>query len=266
MFWGNQGISLDLVLVPTGLLFLVAYHVYLLHRIIKHPNSTVIGFENGNRRVWVQQMLENTPSYTGLALSVISSNISTATYMASLSITLSSLIGTIVGIGTTGSSSDASSKGLVNKIIFGHKSAATSSIKYASLMVCFLVAFLSHVQSMRYYIHVSFLISTPNSSVPADYIEKAVIRGSNFWSLGLRAYYFVFPLLLWISGPIAMFVCTLGMISFLYFLDSTQNPVPPFGIKSLSKATKGAGLGIGRGMEFSTGHNHGSSVGLLELQ
>jgi hypothetical protein len=52
------GINLDLVLVPTGIIFMVGYHIYLVYRIIKHPNSTVIGFENGNRRVWVQQMME----------------------------------------------------------------------------------------------------------------------------------------------------------------------------------------------------------------
>jgi len=256
MLWDKQGINLDVVLVPTGLLFMVTYHVHLIYRINKYPNSTVIGFENGNKKVWVQQMMKDMPNNTGLALSVISCNLSAATCLASVSITLSSLIGTIVGIGKT-SSSTATSTGLVNEIIFGEKSAAVSSIKYVTLLVCFLVAFISHVLSMRHYIHVSFLISTPNSSVPADYIEKAVIRGSNLWSLGLRAYYFAFPLLLWISGPIAMFVCSLGMISFLYFLDSKENPIPPFGIKSSSKAIKGHGFDIGHGIEFNITGNHG---------
>eukprot|EP00253_Pinus_taeda_P015752 PITA_15752 len=230
----KPGIYLDLVLVPTGLIFLVVYHVYLVYRIIKYPDSTVIGFENGNRIVWVQQMMKDMPKNTGLALSVISNNLSAATCLAGLSITLSSLVGTIVGTGKT-SITTATSKGLVNEIIFGHKGAIMSYIKYGSVLVCFLVAFISHVQSMRYYIHVSFLISTPNSSVPAAYIERAVIRGSNLWSLGLRAYYFVFPLLLWIVGPIPMFVCSVGMIPFLYFLDSMENPIPPFGIKSSCK-------------------------------
>lgn len=34
---------LDYVLVPSGLMILVAYHIWLLHRIIKQPNKTVIG-------------------------------------------------------------------------------------------------------------------------------------------------------------------------------------------------------------------------------
>nr|ABK21406.1 unknown [Picea sitchensis] len=255
------GINLDLVLVPTGILFMVGYHIYLVYRIIKHPNSTVIGFENGNRRVWVQQMMENMPSNTGLALQVVASNISAAVYLVSLSITLSSLIGTLVGASTS-SGSTATNKGLVNVIIFGDKSAVTASIKYVSLLICFLIAFMSHVQCIRYYIHVSFLISTPRSSVPADYIENSVIRGSNFWSLGLRAYYFAFPLLLWIFGPIPMFVCVLGLISTLYFLDSTVNPIPPFAVKSSSKGM----ADIGRGIESNAGRNQCSLGGLLEFQ
>lgn len=256
-------LNLDLVLVPTGFLFLVAYHIHLVYRIIKYPNSTVIGFENGNRRVWVQQMMENMPSNTGLALQVVASNISAAVYLVSLSITLSSLIGTLVGGVTATSSSGANTKTLVNAIVFGDKSTVVASVKYVSLLLCFLIAFMSHVQCIRYYIHVSFLISTPHSSVPADYIVNSVIRGSNFWSLGLRAYYFAFPLLLWIFGPIPMFVCSLGLISTLYFLDSTVNPIPPFAIKSSSKAIVGAGPDIGRGIESNLGRNHCS---MLELQ
>ncbi|GLJ49060.1 hypothetical protein SUGI_1034970 [Cryptomeria japonica] len=180
---------LDLVLVPSGLLFLGVYHLYLLYRILKYPHSTAIGFENDKKKIWVQKMMEDIPRNTDIALRVISRNISAATYLAGLSITLSSLIGTIVGSSTTSS------------------------------------------QSKTLYIHVSFLISTPGSSVPAHYVEDAVIRGSNFWSLGIRAYYFAFPLLLWVFGPIPMFSCSLGMVCFLYFLDSKDNPIPPLGLK-----------------------------------
>jgi uncharacterized membrane protein len=255
MFWSELVENLDLVLVPTGILFMVTYHVYLAYRIIKYPETTVIGFENSNKRVWVQQMIKDVPQYTSLALQVVSSNISAAVYLASLSLTISSLIGTIVAFAEANRSS-ATSNQLVNEIFFGNKSSLTSSIKYASLLLCFLVAFISYVQCTRYYIHVSFLISTPNSGVPEDYVERAVIRGSNFWSLGIRAYYFAFPLLLWITGPIAMFVCSLGMISFLYFLDFTANPIPAFGIKSTSKRLREPVYDIGRAIESSSGRKH----------
>jgi len=49
MFWSELVENLDLVLVPTGILFMVTYHVYLAYRIVKYPETTVIGFENRNK-------------------------------------------------------------------------------------------------------------------------------------------------------------------------------------------------------------------------
>jgi len=255
MFWSDLASNLDLVLVPTGILFLVAYHVYLLYRIKKDPNTTVIGFENSNKRVWVQQMMMAVPQNTSIALQVVSSNISAAVYLASLSLTISSVIGTVLSFAKQSSSSIGSSH-LASEIFFGNQNSLTSTLKYASLLLCLLVAFISYVQCARYYVHVSFLISTPNSAVPEHYVERALIKGSNFWSLGIRAYYFAFPLLLWISGPVAMFVCSLGMISFLYFLDFMANPMTVFGTKSSSKPLQQTVYGIGRGIVSSSGRKH----------
>jgi len=252
MFWSEIVVNLDLVLVPTGILLLVAYHVYLLNRIIKAPDTTVIGFENANRKVWAQQMMQGVPKNTSLALQVVSNNMSTAVYLASLSLAISSLVGTIVSYATA-STSSASSNGLGNEIFFGSRSSSTSQVKHGSLLLCFLVAFMAFVQCVRYYIHLSFLMSSPNQNVHEDYIEKAVIRASHFWSLGIRAYYFAFPLLLWITGPIAMFVCSLGMISFLYFLDFTADSVSAFAIKSSSKRCRDTTLDIGGGIQSSGG-------------
>ncbi|XP_057837874.2 uncharacterized protein LOC131048049 [Cryptomeria japonica] len=229
MVWTKE--YLDVVLVPSGLLFLGIYHLYLIYRIIIYPDLTVIGYENGIRKIWVHKMMQEIPRNTKDALQVISSNISASTFMAGLSITLSSLIGTIVGSSTTSSQS----KLLANHIIYGDRSSSTSSVKYATLLICFLIAFISQVQCIRYYVQVNFLISTPGSSVPAHYVEHAVIRGSNFWSLGVRAYYFAFPLLLWVFGPIPMFSCCLGMVCFLYFIDTKDNPISPFGSKEEQK-------------------------------
>lgn len=49
---------LDYVLVPSGLFVMVTYHLWLLYRILKHPNRTVIGINAVNRRFWVRAMME----------------------------------------------------------------------------------------------------------------------------------------------------------------------------------------------------------------
>ncbi|WOL17044.1 hypothetical protein Cni_G25833 [Canna indica] len=212
--------SIDLVLVPAGLAILFGYHLFLLYRIFRFPHTTVIGYENHNKRAWVERMLQqSTPEETGIALQVVASNISASSNLASLSIALSSLIGTWIG---------GSAKVLMTEVIYGDTSQTTSSVKYVSLLVCFLAAFTCFIQSARYFVHASFMMSTLDSDIPVSYVQTAVIRGSNFWSMGLRAMYFATTLLLWIFGPIPMFACSVLMVITLHFLDTNSTPLHQF--------------------------------------
>lgn len=130
--------SLDLVLVPCGLVIMFGYHLLLLYRILRHPATTVIGYENHNKLAWVRRMVQATPNETGLALSVISSNISASTNLASLSIALGSLIGAWVS---------STTKMFMTELVYGDRSQATATVKYISLLVCFLASFTCFIHS-----------------------------------------------------------------------------------------------------------------------
>ncbi|KAK8586626.1 hypothetical protein V6N13_010214 [Hibiscus sabdariffa] len=154
-----------------------------------------------------------------LAVQTIRNNIMASTLLATVAITLSSLISVFVS-----SSSDSGST--TSKIVYGNKSHLLASIKYFTILLCFLVAFLCNVQSIRYYAHVSFLVTLPSSAgnvESVEYVARNLNRASYFWSLGLRAFYLSFPLLLWIFGPIPCFACCCFMSCLLYFLDTTSS-------------------------------------------
>ncbi|KAG5561766.1 hypothetical protein RHGRI_004715 [Rhododendron griersonianum] len=59
------------------------------------------------------------------------------------------------------------------------------------------------------YIHANYLIMIPDNKIRTKYVELVVIRGGDFWSLGLRALYFAINLLLWFFWPNSH-VCYLG--------------------------------------------------------
>lgn len=63
---------LDYVLVPSGLVVMVSYHVWLLYRILKHPNNTIIGINAVNRRFWVRAMMEVRTSHPWFLLFISS--------------------------------------------------------------------------------------------------------------------------------------------------------------------------------------------------
>ncbi|KAK6932627.1 Protein of unknown function DUF599 [Dillenia turbinata] len=214
---GFQKEDLDLILVPCGLIIMFAYHLYLLYRYLNQPHTTVIGYENNDRRAWVQKIMQVDKKDVGLALAVISSNTSAATFLSSISLTLSSIIGAWLG-----NSYDNVFK---SSLVYGDTRASTMSIKFICLLTCFLVAFFCFVQSARCFVHANFLISTPDSNIPIESVELSVIRGGDYWSVGLRALYFAIILLLWFFGPIPMFATSLLMVTLLYYLDTNSSPL-----------------------------------------
>ncbi|CAB4302138.1 unnamed protein product [Prunus armeniaca] len=143
---------LDYIFVPAGLLVMVAYHLWLLYRIIMQPNNTIIGINSINRRFWVYAMMEDAPKNGVLAVQTLRNNIMASTLLASTAIMLSSLIAVLM----TGGSKDRKAF-----FVFGNRSELAFSIKFFAILVCFLVAFLFNVQSIRYYSHASILINTP---------------------------------------------------------------------------------------------------------
>ncbi|XP_021909570.1 uncharacterized protein LOC110823486 [Carica papaya] len=144
-----------------------------------------------------------------------------STLLASTAIMLSSLIALLMSSSTTNRSS---------WFVLGSKSELAFSIKFFSILVCFLVSFMFNVQSIRYYSHASILINVPfmkmsphhhHHLLNVEYVASTLDRGSYFWSLGLRAFYFSFPLFLWIFGPIPSLICCVFLIFMLFFLDVT---------------------------------------------
>uniref|UniRef100_A0A2N9HS21 Reverse transcriptase zinc-binding domain-containing protein n=1 Tax=Fagus sylvatica TaxID=28930 RepID=A0A2N9HS21_FAGSY len=146
--------------VPSGLLVMVAYHMWLLHRIMKHPNNTVIGINTVTRRYWVRAMMEDVSKNGVLAVQTLRNNIMASTLLASTAIMLSSLIAVLM----TSRSWDKS-----EFIVFGDRSELGFNIKFFSILVCFLVAFLFNVQSIRYYSHASILINVPFKKMSLDH-------------------------------------------------------------------------------------------------
>ncbi|XP_010941112.1 uncharacterized protein [Elaeis guineensis] len=212
--------ELDLVLVPVGLTVMVSYHLWLLYRVIKHPTTTVIGINAINRRIWVHTMMEDPLKNGVLAVQTLRNNIMASTLLASMAITLCSLMAVLM------TNSNGGYRGLRGKdFVLGDTSDLVLSIKFFSILICFLLAFLLNVQSIRYYSHAGLLINVPARSqraappLAAEYVAGALNRGSYFWSLGLRAFYFSFPMFLWIFGPVPMLVSCLGLVLMLYFLD-----------------------------------------------
>ncbi|XP_022777332.1 uncharacterized protein LOC111318722 [Durio zibethinus] len=226
--------NLDLVLVPAGLLIMFVYHLILFYRYLYLPHTTVIGFENHNKEAWVERVLQADKDDISRALTVIGSNTSAATFLGSVCLTLSSLIGAWLG----------SNNIFQSNLIYGDTRPSTMSIKYICLLTCFLLAFSCFVQSARNFVHANYLITTPNCEVSVDSVRIAVLRGGDLWALGLRALYFALDLLLWFFGPIPMFVSSIVMVFVLHYLDTNTRPLHPYPNPITQKVTARRNRGL----------------------
>ncbi|KAI5063381.1 hypothetical protein GOP47_0021928 [Adiantum capillus-veneris] len=235
----EKGYVLEVVLVPAGVLLLLLYHARLLYRLRCSPTATVIGVNQINRQVWVRTMMADGLKNGVLAVQTLRNNIMASTLLATAAILLCSLLAVLVN-------SNGSSNSLQQRSMFlGGNKDITLSTKLLCVLICFIVAFLCNVQSVRYYSHVSFLISIPlGAGAPGltpDYVNKFMVRGGQFWSIGLRAFYFSIPMFLWLFGPIPMFVSSVIMATMFHFLDTAKGFQQTMSISSHVDVESGEG-------------------------
>jgi uncharacterized membrane protein len=156
------------------------------------------------------------------ALTATTSNTSASIYLATISLTLCSLIGAWIA-------NSSNNLFQMSNIIYGDTRPSAISIKYISLLTCFLLAFSCFIQSARHFVHANYLISHPGNNSPVENVKLAVIRGGELWALGLRALHFALNLLLWFFGPIPMFVSSVVMVIILYHQDGNSPPLHQYG-------------------------------------
>ncbi|XP_051129875.1 uncharacterized protein LOC127250568 [Andrographis paniculata] len=207
---------LDVILVPLGLAACLAYHLYLWHMVRTHPFSTIIGTNSRGRRFWVSAMIKENDKKNVLAVQTLRNTIMGCTLMATTSILLSSALAAVI-------SSTYSVKKPLNDAVYGAHGEFMTALKYVTLLAFFLAAFLCYSLSIRFINQVNFLVNCPPESsggiVTVDYVAELLEKGFALNTVGNRLFYTAVPLLLWIFGPVVVFLSAVTLVSVLYNLD-----------------------------------------------
>ncbi|XP_030551698.1 uncharacterized protein LOC115756153 [Rhodamnia argentea] len=211
---------LDAILVPLGFLISLGYHVWLWHKVRTEPLSTIIGTNARGRRFWVAAMMKDNDKKNILAVQTLRNTIMGSTLMATTSILLCSGLAAVI-------SSSYSVKKPLNDSVYGGHGEFMVAMKYVTLLTIFLFSFLCHSLSIRFINQVNFLINTPlqqadpetASIVNPEYISELLERGFLLNTVGNRLFYAAIPLLLWIFGPVPVFLCSVTLVPVLYNLD-----------------------------------------------
>ncbi|KAK7269005.1 hypothetical protein RIF29_21720 [Crotalaria pallida] len=206
---------LDILLVPLGLMMTIGYHVWLWHKVRTQPSSTIIGINAHGRRFWVPAMMKDIEKKNILAVQTLRNMIMGSTLMATTSILLSAGLAAVI-------SSTYSVKKPLNDAVYGAHGEFMVALKYVALLTLFLFSFFCHTLSIRFLNQVAILICTPQdvtSLVTSEYLTELLEKGTILNTVGNRLFYSALPLVLWIFGPVLVFLCSAAMLPVLYNLD-----------------------------------------------
>ena len=155
-----------------------------------------------------------------LAVQTLRNTIMGSTLMATTSILLCSGLAAIL-------SSTYSIKKPLNDTVYGARSEFMVAVKYVTLLLFFLFSFLCHSLSIRFINQVNFLINVSHQEqqmggsnvITPAYVGELLEKGFILNTVGNRLFYAALPLLLWIFGPVLVFLCCIAFVPVLYNLD-----------------------------------------------
>ncbi|KAJ6915444.1 hypothetical protein NC651_017440 [Populus alba x Populus x berolinensis] len=206
---------LDVILVPLGFMISMAYHGWLWHKVRTQPLTTIIGTNASGRRCWVSAIMKDNDKKNILAVQTLRNLIMGSTLMATTSILLSAGLAAII-------SSTYSVKRPLNDAVYGAHGEFMVALKYVTILTILLFSFFCHSLSIRFVNQVNLLINTPTdpmSMVTSEYVSELLEKGFVLNTVGNRLFYLAMPLLLWIFGPVLVFLCSVTMVPVLYNLD-----------------------------------------------
>lgn len=204
----------DLAAFLASVFLLLAYHLFLAYKVRHNPGYTVQSVNMIARTAWVHALMRDGKRDV-LPVQTLRNSTMAATFLASTSVLL--IIGAM-NLSGQASSLDSTWHSLN---LLGSKHAMLWQFKLLLMLIDLFFCFFSFSMSIRLFNHVGYLINVPmntNMITPA-HVAMHLNRAGHFFSIGMRSYHFLMPLVFWLFGPDFMLAGTMGLIVVLYHVD-----------------------------------------------
>jgi uncharacterized membrane protein len=206
----------DFASLLVAVLLIVAYHIFLRNKVRKDPTYTVQAVNRIARTAWVETIMGDEKNAV-LAVQTLRNSTMAATFLASTSVLL------IIGVLTLSEQGEKlgahwnalNMVGAINPMLW--------MVKLLTLLLDLFVAFFGFSMAIRIYNHVGFMINVPvrlnHKMITPAHVATHLNRAGHFYSMGMRAYYFLVPMVFWLFGPHFMLVSTIILLLALYRID-----------------------------------------------
>jgi len=207
--------GVDIAGFVLSVVLLGVYHLYLRQRVKRSPAYTVQAVNVMARSAWVERIMKNEDGI--LAVQTLRNSTMAATFLASTAVLL------IIGVLTLSEQGDKLGGTWHALNVVGATRAELWLTKLLMLMLDLFAAFFAFSMSIRVFNHVGYMINVPKAaghkSISPRHVAVHLNRAGRFYSIGMRAYYFLVPLVFWLFGPHFMLLATIGLIFVLYRID-----------------------------------------------
>jgi uncharacterized membrane protein len=211
-----QPYSYDLISFVLSVLILLAYNLFLGYKTRKNPAYTVQAVNVIARTAWVETIMQESGKEI-LAVQTLRNSTMAATFLASTAVLL------IIGVLTLSGQGDKLEGTWHALNILGAKHADLWLTKLLLILLDLFVAFFSFAMAIRVFNHVGYLINVPLARnfrmICPAHVAVHLNRAGRFYSIGMRSYFTVVPLVFWLFGPHFMLLSTLVLVVVLYRLD-----------------------------------------------
>ncbi|MDK9696508.1 MAG: DUF599 domain-containing protein [Siculibacillus sp.] len=205
----------DLAALALTLGALVGYHVFLSRKVARNPNYTFQATMRRSRAAWTRAIMAEGKDI--LAIQTLRNSTMAATFLASTAVLL------IIGVLTLSAQGDRLEASWHALSLTGPAGSTMWTIKTLTILVDLFVAFLCFTMAIRQFHHVGYMINVPISGrwghVPTDIVISQFERSGRFYWFGMRAYFLLVPLVMWLFGYVMMLAATAVLIGVMFRLD-----------------------------------------------
>ena len=212
---------LDAICFLLSCALFLAYLSFIKIMVRRNPAYTIQGITALARTAWVRSVMEDRKDI--LAVQTLRNSTMAATFLASTAILLTVGVLTLTGQGDklriTWQALDFMDS--------GHQSLL--EVKLVILLLDLFAGFFFFSSSVRLYNHVGYMINAPYNRrervMSPSVVAAQLNRAGHHYSMGMRGFYSMVPLVFWIFGPLFLLGATVVMLAILYHLDRTPKDV-----------------------------------------
>ncbi len=204
----------DLSAMTVSCLLILAYYLYLSWRIRRAPDTSMHSLNAGIRTRWVDMVMRS-GNMEILAIQTLRNSVMAANFMATTAILL--IIGCL-------NISEKIGWWALNLHFFSYTAPSHLwQIKLGLLLLDFSVAFYCFSMAIRFFNHVGYMINLPGGATFDGELYKQTCvflnKAGNYYTFGIRSFFFSLPIILWFFGPCFLVLATVGLIIGLALLD-----------------------------------------------